>query len=118
MSDYWNVINEAVPTLLNKKEKFHKNVRFLVLYTEYFKTKVVLDTFELAQKIDSFRNYKEILEYIKTEIPKVIGKGAKPSYLKRFFYTQAGYYKDLRDYDAQDFLYILTHEVARSAAHG
>src|SRR3989344_3496002 len=38
LSDYWQVINEAIPTLLNEKDKFHKNVRFLVLYTEYFKT--------------------------------------------------------------------------------
>src|SRR3989344_1946061 len=37
-SDYWNVINEAIPTLMNEKDKFHKNVRFLILYTEYFKT--------------------------------------------------------------------------------
>ncbi|MDO8642898.1 MAG: hypothetical protein Q7R76_04960 [Candidatus Woesearchaeota archaeon] len=118
MSDYWNVINEAVPTLLNKKEKFHKNVRFLVLYTEYFKTGAIFDTFELAQKINSFRNYKEILEYIKTEVPKVIGKGAKPSYLKRFFYTQAGYYRDLCEYDAQNFLYTLTHEAAHGVVHG
>ena len=118
LSNYWNVINEAVPTLLNTKEKFHKNVRFLVLYTEYFKTGAILDTFELAQKINSFRDYKEILAYIKTEVPKVISTGAKPSYLKRFFYTQAGYYKDFCEYDAQNFLYTLTHEVTRGAAHG
>ncbi len=118
MADYWNVINEAIPTLLNKKEKFHKNVRSLILYTEYFKAEAVLDTFQLTQKRNSFGNYKEILTYLTEEVPKIIAKHIKPSYAKRFFYTQAGHYKDLREYDAQEFLYTLTHEVARSAAHG
>src|SRR3989344_4505037 len=26
LSDYWHVINEAIPTLLNQKDRFHKNV--------------------------------------------------------------------------------------------
>ncbi|MBS3136820.1 hypothetical protein J4232_00160 [Candidatus Woesearchaeota archaeon] len=38
LSDYWHVINEGIPTLLNQKSKYHKDVRFLILYTEYFKT--------------------------------------------------------------------------------
>ncbi len=118
LSDYWQVINEAIPTLLNEKDKFHKNVRFLVLYTEYFKTGEVLDTFQLYEKINSFKDYKEVMEYIKRELPTIINNHAKPSYVKRFFYTQAGYYKELKEYAAQRFLYELTHEVARRIAHG
>jgi len=118
LADYWQVINEAIPTLLNQKDKFHKNVRFLVLYTEYFKTDEILDTFQLNQKINSFKDYKEVMEYIKREFPGIVNKYARPSYIKRFFYTRAGYYKKLREYAAQSFLYNLTHEVTRGIARG
>ena len=118
ISDYWHIINEAIPTLLNEKDKFHKNVRFLVLYTEYFKTGEVLDTFQLNKKINYFKDYSEVMKYVKRELPNIINDYAKPSYIKRFFYTQAGYYKELKEYAAQSFLYELTHEVARGIAHG
>ena len=118
LSDYWAVINEAIPTLLNQKDLFHKNIRFLVLYTEYFKTKNVLDTFELDRKIRSFKDCKEVFEYVKLELPKIIKDYAKPSYAKRFFYTQAAYYKDLREYEAQNFLYELAHGAVRGIMHG
>ena len=113
ISDYWQVINEAVPTILNQKRAYQKAIRFLVLYTEFFRTGEVLDTFQLDKKIRSFINYKAILEYIKTQTPKAIARNIKKSYLKRFFYTQAGVYKGLRMYDAQDFLYELTHTITR-----
>ncbi len=111
LSDYWHVINEAIPTIFNQKDMYHKDIRFLILYTEYFKTGNVLDTFELTQKIDSFQGYVDVLNYVRCEVPFIFAKGAKISYLKRFFYTQAGFYKDMRDYKAQDFLYTLTHEI-------
>lgn len=117
-SDYWQIINEAIPTLLNQKDKFHKNVRFLVLYTEYFKNGEVLDTFKLNEKINSFKDHKEVIQYIAQELPCIAMKYAKPSYIKRFFYTQAGYYKKLHEYDAQKFLYELTHKAIRGVAHG
>ncbi len=118
ISDYWQVINEAVPTLLNQKDKYHKDVRSLILYTEYFKTGAVLDTFQLTQNINSFKNYTEIINYVKTEVPKIINQQAKASYVKRFFYTQAGYYRELLGYKAQNLLYQLTHDIARSINHG
>ncbi len=118
LSDYWQVINEAIPTLLNQKNKYHKDVRFLILYTEYFKTGEILDTFQLNKRINQFKDYTEIIKYIKTEVPLIIGKHARPSYAKRFFYTQAGYYKDLLAYKAQSFLYELTHEAVKGLAYG
>ena len=118
LADYWHVINEAIPTLLNQKDKFHKDVRFLVLYTEYLKTSEILDTFQLNERINFFKNYNEVMDYVKRELPGIINKYAKPSYVKRFFYTQAGHYKELKEYTAQSFLYELTHEVARGIAHG
>lgn len=118
LSDYWQVINEAIPTLLNEKNKFHKNVRFLILYTEYFKTGEVLDTFQLNKKISTFKDYNEIMDYIRNEFPETVKKYAKPSYLRRFFYTQAGHYKDILYYDAQNFLYGLAHQAVRGAVHG
>ena len=118
LSDYWQVVNEAIPTLLNEKDQFHKNVRFLILYTEYFKTGEVLDTFQLARKISQFAGYREVLAYIEQVIPSLVYKKITASYAKRFFYTQAGYYKGLRDYAAQRFLYNLTHQIAQRTAHG
>jgi hypothetical protein len=118
LSDYWHVINEAVPTILNRKDKYHKDIRFLALYTEYFRTGKVLDTYQLAKKIALFRNYEDILDYVKDNVPTIIGKHKKKSYLKRFFYTQAGFYKDSLKYDAQQFLYNLTHEITRGLAYG
>ncbi len=118
LSDYWHVVNEAIPTLLNEKKTFHKNVRFLILYTEYFKTGETLDTFQLNEKINSFQDYKKVIEYVKKELPAIINEHAKPSYIKRFFYTQAAAYKDLLQYDAQRFLYELTHVITRGFPHG
>ncbi len=117
-SDYWQVINEAIPTLLNQKNKFRKEVRSLVLYTEYLKTGEVLDTFKLDQKICEFKDYKQILQYVTEEVPGIARDNIKASYLRRFFYTQAGYYRNTTEYRAQSFLYQLTHEVTREAAHG
>jgi hypothetical protein len=118
ISDYWDIINEAVPTLLNQKNKFHKDVRYLILYTEFFKGGKILDTFQLDEKIKKFVNYKEILRYVENNIPKIINKKIKKSYLKRFFYTQSGFYKDMRNYKAQNFLYDLTHQITRAVANG
>ena len=118
ISDYWGVVNGAVPTLLNKKNRYHKDVRFLVLYTEYFKTGEILDTFQLDKKINSFRNYQDVLKYIKENAPIVINKQRKKSYLRRFFYTRAAHYKPLQGYSAQSFLYALTHLITRGVAHG
>ena len=154
IADYWGVINEAVPTILNEKNKYHKNIRFLILYTEYFKNKkildmseiantstrsgalskgklaisehaqehapgfspAVLDTYELRRKIERFKNFREILDYIKREAPLIIHNHTKKSYIKRYFYTQAGYYKELTSYQSQKYLYELSHSVVKGAA--
>lgn len=116
LSDYWGVINEAVPTILNEKDKYHKNIRFLVLYTEYFKNNQILDSYELRRRIEKFKNFKEILNYIAKEIPLIINKHKKTSYIKRYFYTQAGYYKDSIGYESQKYLYELSHNIVRGAA--
>jgi hypothetical protein len=116
LSDYWHVINEAVPAGLNKTGK--KDMRLLVLYTEYFKNGTVLDTVELAEKIIRLNNTKEILKYIQKKVPEIINMTSKKTYLKKFFYTQAGFYKNLREYKAQDFLYNLTHAITRGISHG
>jgi hypothetical protein len=113
ISDYWHVINEAIPTLFNDKKKFQKGIRFLVLYTEYFKTSEILDTYQLSEKISRLKTYKDVLSYVNEESPKIIIKNSKYSYLKRFFYTQAGGYKDLLDYEGYTFLYELSHTIAR-----
>ncbi len=113
MADYWQVINEAIPVLLNQKNKFHKSVRFLVLYTEYFRTGEILDTFQLSKKVSSFSGYNELLDYVKKEAPALFKKKMKFSYIKRFFYTQSGFYKDVLRYSAQKFLYNLTHAITK-----
>jgi len=109
LADFWSVINEVVPTIMNQKTTYHKEVRSLLLYAEYFKTGNILDTFQLDRKIKELKNYKEILEYIEKEVPNFIVKNKRKTYLKRFFYTQAGFYKGMLSYQAQKYLYSLTH---------
>ena len=116
IAEYGHVVNEAIPTIINQKNKYKKEVRFLILYTEYFKTSNILDTFQLNQRIKQFKNYKEILEYVKEEVPKAIKNKIKKSYLKRFFYTKAAFYKDSLEYEAQNYLYGLTHEITSGIA--
>ena len=111
ISDYWQVINEAIPTILNEKDKYHKNIRFLVLYTEYFKNSYILDSYELTQKIKEFKDHIHILDYVNKELPKIISNKNKKSYIKKFFYTQAGYYKESLEYDSIRFLYELSHSI-------
>ena len=118
ISDYWHVINEAIPALLNRKNKFHKDIRFLILYTEYFKNGNVLDTFQLNQFLENISSYKEIFEYVKKNIPAAINMHSRKSYIRRFFYTQAGFYKDSLNYESQSFLYDLAHLITRGVEYG
>lgn len=118
LADYWDVINEAVPTLLNEKDKYHKHIRSLVLYTEFFRTAEVFDTFQLDKAINSFRDYNAVLSYISEFVPQIITEKRTKSYLKRFFYTQSGHYKEHRDYAAQNFLYNLSHSITQGLIDG
>ncbi|MCF7872141.1 hypothetical protein K9L97_03840 [Candidatus Woesearchaeota archaeon] len=112
ISDYWEIINETIPTIFNDKKKFKKHIRFIILYTEYFKTNKILDSLELYEKINSIKNYKELIQYI-NEIPSIISKNRKQSYLKRFFYTQAKYYRKFSEYDSTRYLYNLCHMIIK-----
>lgn len=105
-SHYWSIINEAVPEYLNYQNT--KQLRSLILHTEYYKNKQVLNPKELYDKVNSL---KDPLQYLKEDAPKVISAHCKKSYLKRFIYTQAGFYKEY-EYDAQKYLYELAHLVA------
>jgi hypothetical protein len=100
---YWNIINETVPEYLNYQNS--KQLRSLILHTEYYKNNHVLNPKELYHKTNLI---KEPLRYIREEVPKIIKSKCKKSYLKRFIYTQAGFYKE-HEYDAQKYLYQLTH---------
>ncbi len=106
LSDYWQVLNETIPTILNTKEK--KDLRNLFLYSEYFRSSEILDSYQLQQKI--VQEEKKLWSYLQEVIPANFQKSASSSYLKRFFYTQAGYYKNV-EYPAQKFLYQLTHQI-------
>ena len=114
IAQYWEVVNEAIPTLLNEKDKYHKHIRSLILYTEYFKSGSIVDSYELDQKIHNFKNIHEIIKYINENIPIIIQAKATQSYRKRFFYTKAAIYKEHQDYDAQKLLYELSHNIAKS----
>ncbi len=111
MADYWGIINEAIPAVFNQKNDFKKEIRFLILYTEYFESHKILDTYELAMKINSFKTYKEVLNYVNKRVLKTIKQRLHKSYIKRFFYTSAGLYRDVLDYPSTKFLYNLSHEV-------
>ena len=69
ISDYWSVINEAVPTVMNQKRNFQKEIRFLILYTEYLKYARIIDTYELNKRASEFKKYEDVLEYILDSAP-------------------------------------------------
>ena len=72
--------------------------------------------YNLKMENEEFKNFKSILNYINKEAPLVINKNVKKSYIKRYFYTQAGYYKGAFDYKSQRYLYELTHNIVKSVA--
>jgi hypothetical protein len=113
VTDYWSVINEAIPSVMNKKANYDKSIRFLVLYTEYFCTGQVLDTYELAQKTRGFKRPAQVLNYVCDKVPAVINSRLSKPYVRRFFYTQSGFYRNLSEYRAQDFLARLARLIAR-----
>ena len=113
ISDYWSVINEAVPTVMNQKRNFQKEIRFLILYTEYLKYARIIDTYELNKRASEFKKYEDVLEYILDSAPEIMKKKARITYIKRFFYTQAGFYKDIQYYESQKFLYELAHLIIK-----
>jgi regulator of sirC expression with transglutaminase-like and TPR domain len=115
VADYWNIINESVPEILNNKKDFKKKIRYLLLYTEYFRNKRVLGTSELDRGIKMFKDYHRVLDYVQNEVPKSIPKEIHGNYLKRYFYTWAGFYKDNKEYEAQKFLYHLCHSIIKEA---
>ena len=116
LANYWDVVNEATPMILNEKNRHHKEIRDLILYTEYFKAGKIIDAFELMKKIGSFKDYNSILDYISKEVPKVFSDKVSSGYIKRFFYSQAGSYKDMVEYDAQKYLYDLSHAIIAKVA--
>jgi len=103
-SDYWKVINESIPNLLNNKKDFKKSIRSLVLYTNYFSKGIILDSFQLTKGMNSFKDYKSVLKYLDVQVPIIANKKIKKSYLKRFFYTQSGFYRNPSGFEAQRYL--------------
>lgn len=115
-ADFWNIVNEAIPMLFNHKRNFKKNIRYLVLYTEYFLNGIVLDSYGLDKKINEFKSFKEVLAYISTNIPFAILNRVHKGYIKRFFYTKAGFYKDTLSYTSHKYLYDLSHAIIKEAS--
>jgi len=112
ITDYWNIINETIPSIFNKNKNFQKEIRSLILYTEYFRNGYILDSYELTEKVNSFKSIEQIITYIQENVPLVIKNKLKSSYLKKFFYTQSGHYKKSKEYSSHKFLYLLSKEVA------
>jgi len=113
MSDYWGVINDTVPSVMNRM-RLQKSIRSLIVYTEYLKSGHTLDSYHLRKHIEKFKGKNKVLEYLKMNVPVIIRKMNKKSYIKRFFYTQSGFYEGFAEYDAQVFL----KELAISVVHG
>lgn len=118
IASYWGVVSEAIPLIFNEKNKFHKHIRDLVLYTEYLNKNKILDSIELKQKIAEFKNYKEVLSYINKFLPLNIKNKAEKSYIKRFFYSQAGFYKKNFDIAGQKYLYNEVHNIIKVVNSG
>jgi len=103
ITNYWDHINETVPNVMNDRA-FRKNIRSLVLYTEFLKSGKILDSKELRNASKKLKNKNEVYKFIFSKTPKVIRKHLKKSYINRFFYTLSGFYEGFSDDEAQDFL--------------
>ena len=117
-ADFWNITNEAVPMIFNEKKNFRKDIRYLILYIEYFLKGEILDSYTLSQKVESFKEYKDVLNYLKSNLPSAILNKVNKGYVKRFFYTQSGFYKDSLNYESHKYLYDLSHSVIKEAVNG
>jgi hypothetical protein len=115
VADYWSIINETVPTLINDKNDFRKAIRSLVLNTEFLENDRILNSYELRNKVNSFTSYIGVLEYIKTHAPLAVKHTVKKSYIRRYFYTQAGFHRQNIKYPGQKDLYDLSHAIAQAA---
>jgi len=116
ISDFWSLVNEAVPEMMNKPGSFRKKARQLVLYLAFFRDECILDSYELSKTLESLPSSACLLDSIRHELPQIINHRSEKSYIRRFFYTQAGYYKGSSEYKSQKYLYELAHEVARCDA--
>ncbi len=114
MADYWDVINEGYPTLINEQKNFRKHIRGIVLYIHYFTSKEILGSIDLDKRISQFKEYTDVERYIGESLPRSMSKITTKSYRKRYFYTQAASYKDLFEYEAYKFLYDLSHQIAKA----
>lgn len=118
ISRYWMWINESVPNFHNQPDWIEKDSRSLIMYTEYLKNGKILSSEELTKKCKELKNLRKILDYINNEVPFVINKSIKKSYLKRFFYTIAGFCKENLEYDTEQFLLDLVHKITRGEING
>jgi len=116
LSEYWRVINSAVPAIFNHRN-FQKEIRSLILFTEYFKNNKILNTFELQKLSASFKTRRQAIEYIQKNVPRIFTKKLDLSYIKKFFYTEAGAYKGI-NYDSFNLLYELCHTIIKVKAYG
>jgi len=116
ISDYWEIINETVPSMLNEKRRYKKEIRYLILYSEYLQKNKILSSNELAKNISKFNRYKEVLTYIKKVAPRIFVQKLSKGYIKRYFYSWASAYKDMIEkYDSHQYLYNLTHTIISEA---
>jgi len=111
IADYWHVINEAIPNILNNKEKWRKEARFVILYTEYLKNNKILSSYELKRKLNKIPSYKKLFKLIEKTAPEIINKKIKKNYIKRYFYEWRGVYKDFIADDCTKYLYTLCHNI-------
>jgi hypothetical protein len=116
VADYWGIVNEAIPMIFNEKKDFRKDIRYLVLYTEYLLNGTILDSHGLTKRVDEFKDYGSVLAYAKKNIPAAITKHLCNNYIKRFFYTQSGFYKDTLGYESHKYLYDISHTIIKEAS--
>ena len=73
----------------------------------------VFDTGELLYNPFD-QQYQDVLEYIKMHALIAVKNKAKEGYIKRYFYTQAGFHKHNIAYAGQKVLYHISRAIARA----
>jgi hypothetical protein len=118
ITNYWEWINETIPMAYNFPKIIKKESRSVVLYTEYLKTGKILSSKELNEECEKVKDLRKFLEYININVPFVINKHAKKSYIKRYFYNYSKFYKDNMQYNGCEEFIPLIQKITRGKING
>jgi len=114
VKEYWEIVNETLADVKNMKKGFAKEIRNLLVYTEFLNFDIILDSFDVIKKSKKLDTINKVQNYVNNNVANGIVKKVNQSYIKRFFYTQASIYKGMFEYKGMKEMYALTHAIIKN----